>query len=119
MKHIIFATQDDYHKWLSEPEESVQDTIDTALAYIAQLHDELQTLSKVINHPSAETVEKCRNWLTRHDYDTSNWDEDHKLFVFLEPHNDMNISVELSADEIEYRAELWDELMEMDQECDA
>lgn len=114
--NTVFATKDDYNKWLSEPEEDVQDTVDTALAYIAQLHSELQTLAKIINHPSAETVDKCRKWLARHDYTTSNWDEDHKLFVFLETYDDMSISFELSADEIEYRAELWDELMEMDEE---
>lgn len=112
----IFKTKDDYYKWLNEPEENIQDTVDTALEYIAQLHEELEVLAKHIDTPSAETVDKCKNWLMHHNYTISHWDEDHKLFVFLEPLDDMNISVELSADEIEYRAELWDELTEMDKD---
>lgn len=46
--NTVFATQNDYNKWLSEPEEDVQDTVDTALAYIAQLHDEINTYNELL-----------------------------------------------------------------------
>lgn len=44
----IFQTQDDYYKWLNEPEESIQDTVDTALEYISQLHETIKSLQKDI-----------------------------------------------------------------------
>lgn len=46
--NTVFATQDDYNKWLFEPEEDVQDTVDTALAYIAQLHYEINTYNELL-----------------------------------------------------------------------
>ena len=41
---IVFETQDDYYKWLNEPEQDIQDTVDTALEYIAQLHEQINIL---------------------------------------------------------------------------
>jgi hypothetical protein len=37
----IFKDKDTYYAWLSEDETSIQDTVDIALDYIAQLHTEL------------------------------------------------------------------------------
>lgn len=40
----VFNTQDDYYKWLNEPEIDIQETVNTALEYIAQLHEEINIL---------------------------------------------------------------------------
>ena len=66
MQHIIFATNDDYYKWLNEPEESTQDTVDTALEYIAQLHDEIDTYNELIKLKDA-TIERLEEYKFMYD----------------------------------------------------
>ena len=64
--NTVFATKDDYNKWLSEPEEDVQDTVDTALAYIAQLHSEITTYNELIKLKDA-TIEQLEEYKFMYD----------------------------------------------------
>ena len=54
---IVFETQNDYYKWLNEPEQDIQDTVYTALEYIAQLHEQINIGSGNGNEINAKDIE--------------------------------------------------------------
>lgn len=66
MQHIIFKTQDDYYKWLNKPEESCQETVDIALAYIAQLHNEINTCNELLKLKDV-TIEQLEEYKFMYD----------------------------------------------------